>query len=116
MRKRSKGRKFSRKADPRKALMKALLSALILQGRIQTTETKAKETSTLIAGFITCAKKGNLSARRRLSLLFSPKIVKKLLEEVAPRYKERAGGYTRIVKLGSRKSDGAEMAIIELIK
>ncbi len=116
MRKRSKGRKFSRKTGPRKAFFKALISALILRGRIQTTQARAKEIAGITASFITHAKKGGLASRRRLALFFSPQIVKKLIDEIAPKYHDRAGGYTRILKLGPRKTDGAEMAIIELLK
>jgi large subunit ribosomal protein L17 len=116
MRKRSKGRKFSRKRGPREAMFKALISALILQGRIQTTQAKAKEIAGLAARFITHAKKADLASRRYLSAFFSPQIVKKLVDEIAPKYQGRAGGYTRILKLGPRKTDGAKMAIIELIK
>jgi large subunit ribosomal protein L17 len=116
MRKRKKGRKFSRKRDQRKALLKSVAAALILDEKIRTTEAKAKEVSGFAERFITKAKKGDLASRRLLSQYFSPKIVKKLTEELGPRYKQLPGGYTRIRKLGSRKSDGAKMAIIELIK
>lgn len=116
MQKRKKQRKLSRKRDQRKALLKTLARALILVGKIKTTEAKAKELSGFIAKLITRAKLGNLHSRRLLARKFSPEIVKKLIEEIAPRYKERKGGYTRIIKLGPRKSNGARMAIIELVK
>jgi len=116
MRKRKKGRKLSRKRDQRKALLKALVSALILRERIQTTEAKAKEISGLTEKFITRAKKGGIANRRILLKFFSPNITKKFIGEIASRYQGRAGGYTRILKLGQRKSDGAKMAIIELVK
>jgi len=116
MRKRKKGRKLHRKRDQRRALLKGLMRSLILYEKIKTTEAKAKEVRPLIEKMITKAKKGDLSARRYLLRFFSKEIVKKLMEEIAPRYKERPGGYTRIFKLGPRKSDGAKMAIIELIK
>jgi len=116
MRKRKKGRKLSRKKDQRRALLKALSSALLLREKIKTTEAKAKEASSYTEKFITIAKKGNLASRRRLSCFFSPKIVKKLMAEIAPRYKTRKGGYTRVIKLGPRRSDGARMALIELVK
>jgi large subunit ribosomal protein L17 len=115
VRKRKKGRKLSRKKNQRKALLKALASALILNERIKTTETKAKEVSNSVEKFITQAKKGGLTSRRLLAKFFPKKIVKKLMEEIGPGYKERKGGYTRIIKLGPRKSNGAKMAIIELI-
>ncbi len=116
MRKRKKGRKLSRKKNQRKALRLALASEIFLKGKIKTTEAKAKETVPFIEKQITQAKKGNLHSRRLLARFFSPKLVKKIFEEIAPKYKERKGGYTRIIKLGPRKSDGAKMAIIELVK
>jgi len=116
MRKRKLGRKLSRKRDQRRALLRLLASALFLKEKIRTTEAKARETSRFVEKIITKAKRGNLSSRRLLLKNFSPKIVKKIVEEIGPRYKERKGGYTRIIKLGKRKSDGAKMAIIELIK
>lgn len=116
MRKRKQGRKLSRKTGPRKALLKALVSALVLHGKIKTTEAKAKESSSFADKFITRSKKGDLASRRLLARFFSPQIVKKLIDELGPRYKDRPGGYTRIIRLGQRKSDGAKMAIIELVK
>jgi large subunit ribosomal protein L17 len=116
MRKQKKGRKFHRKTGQRKALLKGLARALVLKGRIETTEAKAKELSSFVEKKITKAKKGDLAARRELLKTFSNQVVKKLVEEIAPLYKKRAGGYTRIIKLGPRKSDSAKMAIIELIK
>lgn len=116
MRKRKKGRKLSRKKDQRKALLKALAGALFLKEKIKTTEARAKEISGICEKFITRAKKGDLASRRTLSKFLSPKVVKKLLDEIVPRFKDRKGGYTRIIKLGQRKSNGAKMALIELIK
>jgi len=116
MRKRKKGRKLSRKRDQRNALLKSLASAVILKERIKTTEAKAKEVSVYVEKFITTAKKGDLASRRRLSQFFSPKIVKKLIDEIAPRYEKRKGGYTRVIKLGQRIDDGAKIAFIELVK
>ena len=116
MRKRKRGRKLSRKKDQRKALLKSLASALFLKEKIKTTEAKAKEVSRLAEKLITQAKKTDLSSRRILVRVFTAKLVKKLVEEIGPRYKDRKGGYTRIIKLGPRKSDGAKMAVIELVK
>jgi len=116
MKKRKRGRELSRKKGQRKALLKSLARALILNEEIKTTEAKAKEASRFIEKFITRAKKNDLASRRHLAKFFSPRIVKKLIDEIGPRYKERSGGYTRIIKLGLRKSDGAKMAIIELVK
>lgn len=116
MRKRKFGRRLSRKKDQRKALLKSLARALLLKEKMKTTEAKAKEVSFFVEKSITKAKIGNLSSKRFLSKFFSPKIVKKIINEIAPKYKERKGGYTRIIKLGPRKLDGARMVIIELVK
>lgn len=116
MNKLRKGRKFSRKTDQRKALIRSLLVALFSKEKIKTTEAKAKELSGIADKIITKAKKGNLASRRFLSGLFTNKLTKKIMTEISPRYKERAGGYARVVKLGARKADSAKMAIIELVK
>ncbi len=116
MRHRIKGRKLSREKDQRKALLKSLVRSIILKEKIKTTKAKAKEASILLEKSITRAKKGDLHSQRMLLKLFSPAVVKKLMQEIAPRYKERAGGYTRVIKLGPRKSDTSEMVIIELVK
>ncbi|MCK4473870.1 50S ribosomal protein L17 [Candidatus Parcubacteria bacterium] len=116
MRKRKKGRKLSRERNQRIALLKTLASALFLKEKIKTTEAKAKEVSGFAAKFITRAKKKDLAATRYVLRFFTKKLAKKLVEEIAPRYKNRSGGYTKIIKLGERKRDGAKMAIIELVK
>lgn len=116
MRKRKKGRKLSRKCDQRKALLKSLARELFLKEKIQTTEAKASELASFAEKQITKAKNKDLHSIRLLARNFSKEVVKKLVDEIGPRYKERKGGYTRILKLGPRKSDGAKMAIIELIK
>jgi len=116
MRKRNKGRKFGRKTDQRKALLRSLARALFLSGKIKTTEAKAKELKLMAEKMITKAKKGGLVNSRLLARDLSSDVVKKLTNEIAPQYKERNGGYTRIVKLGQRQIDGSRMAIIELIK
>ncbi len=116
MKKRTKTRKFNRKADPRKALMKSLARALVLNEKIETTDAKAKELSSFIEKKITIAKKNNLSAIRQLRRIFSIEVTDKLIKEIAPLYKDREGGYTRIIKLGQRKSDGSIMSIIEFVK
>lgn len=116
MRKRKKGRKLSRKRDQRKALLKTLAVSLISKEKIKTTEAKAKELAGFIEKKISRAKVDSLYSRRFLAKFFPKEIVKKLIEEIAPRYKERKGGYTRIIKFGPRKSNGAKIAQIELIK
>ncbi len=116
MRKLNKGRKLSRRKGPRKALLKSLANNLFLHEKIKTTEAKAKELRPIAEKMITRAKKATVANRRALVLGLDVKIVKKLVDEIAPRYKERNGGYTRITKLGPRNSDGAHMVIIELVK
>jgi len=116
MRKQKTGRKFHRKTGQKKALLKSMARSLILREKITVTEARAKELSSFVEKQITKAKKGDLSAKRKLLELFSTEVVKKLIEEIAPLYKQRQGGYTRIIKLGPRKSDGSKMAIIELVK
>jgi len=115
MRKKIQGRKFHRKAGPRKALLASLAREFFLKEKIKTTEPKAKELKRISEKYITRAKKGDLAARRILVKTFSETVVKKLIDDIAPRYKSRPGGYTRIIKLGTRKSDGAEMVLIELV-
>ena len=115
MKKRNKQRKFQRKRDQRKALLKSLSRELFLKGKIKTTEIKAKELKKFSEKLLTKAKKGGLSQKRELLKFFSNELVKKLMTEIAPKYKERKGGYTRVIKLGPRASDGAKMAIIELV-
>ena len=116
MKKRKQVRTLSRKKDQRKALLKGLVRSLLLHEKIETTEAKAKETRPLAEKFITKAKKGDISARRYIGRFFSKEITKKLVDDIAPRYKERQGGYTRIIKLGPRTSDGVKTVIIELVK
>jgi len=115
MKKLKQGRKFGRTKDQRRALLNSLARSLFLHGKISTTEAKAKEVSMFAEKSITKAKRGDLPARRTLTESFSKEIVKKLIEEIGPKYKERKGGYTRIIKKGPRKSDGARMAFIELV-
>ncbi|MBI4122750.1 MAG: 50S ribosomal protein L17 [Parcubacteria group bacterium] len=116
MRKRKQGRKFSRMASPRKAFLNSLVRALIIKGRIQTTEARAKETRRFAEKLITKTRTGSMMARRQAALHLDARAVKKLLDEIAPRYKERRGGYTRVIKLGVRGSDGARMALLELVQ
>lgn len=109
-------RKLGRDASARKALFRSILTSFFAHGRIETTDAKAKEISKLAAKMITLAKRGDLHARRQvLSYLMDEEVVKKLFEEIAPKYKERQGGYTRVLKLGPRRGDAAPMAIIELV-
>lgn len=116
MRKLNKGRKLSMKKGPRTALLRTMVNSFLLHEKIQTTEAKAKELRPVAEKMITRAKVDSVANRRLLSAKLTPEMVKKAFEELAPRYKERQGGYTRILKLGPRNSDGARMAIIEFIK
>ncbi|HZX50264.1 MAG TPA: 50S ribosomal protein L17 [Candidatus Paceibacterota bacterium] len=116
MKKRKAGRIFSRSKGAREGLMLSLVRALALKERIETTEAKAKETSPLFERLVTKSKRDTLATRRELLRYFGPRLTKKMVEEIGPRYKDRPGGYTRITKTMFRKSDGAKMAIIELIK
>ncbi len=111
----SKGRKFGRVKKVRRALLKSLCLALILKGRIKTTEAKAKELGEVIAPFVTKAKKGGLANIKLIAKFLPEKAVAKLVKEIGPKYASRAGGYTRIIKLGQIRNDGAKMAIIEFV-
>lgn len=115
MKRQTKGRKFSRKYDQRRALIKSVARSLFLHEKIKTTEAKAKEISPFVEKLITHGKKGDMAAKKHIAKYFSNEVTRKITEDIAPRYKERQGGYTRIIKLGARKSDGAKMAIIELV-
>ena len=108
---------LSRSASHRKALLMNLVKELVDHERIRTTEAKAKAVKPEVERLITLAKRGDLHARRQaLSALGQDKfVVYKLFEEIAPRYAEREGGYTRILKLGPRKSDSTEMVFLELV-
>jgi large subunit ribosomal protein L17 len=117
MRHQRKRYQLSRTAAQRRALLRGLAKEVIDHERIQTTEAKAKAVKPEIEKLITLAKRGDLHARRQaLSALGQDKFaVYKLFEEIAPRYTERAGGYTRILKLGPRRSDSSEMVLLELV-
>jgi large subunit ribosomal protein L17 len=108
---------LSRTASHRKALLRGLAKEVIDHERIQTTEAKAKAVKPEVEKLITLAKRGDLHARRQaLAALGQDKfVVYKLFEEIAPRYSERPGGYTRILKLGPRRSDSSEMVLLELV-
>ena len=110
--------KLSRSSSHRKALLRNLVKEVIDHERIKTSEAKAKAVKPEVEKLITLAKRGDLHARRQaLAVLGQDKfVVHKLFEEVAPRYAERPGGYTRILKIGQRPGDGAPMARIELVE
>ena len=109
-------RKLGRNSSNRKALFRSILTSFFKYGKIETTVTKAKEVASKSAQLITLAKRGDLHARRQVAaVLVDESVTKKLFEEIAPKYESRNGGFTRIYKLGPRRGDAAEMAIIELI-
>src|SRR5690606_35776222 len=109
-------RRIARPTGHRKALFRNLVTELIRHEKITTTETKAKEIQSLAEKMITLGKKGDLSARREVAKVIMDKAVaKKLFDEVATRYADRNGGYTRVVKIGPRRGDAAPMALIELV-
>ena|SRR3989338_256482 len=116
MRHRKINKIFGREKAARKSLYKSLAESIILYEKIQTTETKAKAIRSYVEKAITIGKESTLSTRRKLLRTFHTELpVKKILDVLGPRYKERSGGYTRIIKLGHRFNDGAEMVRIELV-
>jgi large subunit ribosomal protein L17 len=116
VRHRRAGKKLGRDASHRKALYSNLTGALIEHGRIETTVTKAKAVRPIAEQMITLGRRGDVHARRQATaFLRSQDVVHKLFSEVAPRFRERAGGYSRIVRLGPRLGDSAEMAYLELV-
>lgn len=117
MRHQKAGRKLGRSGGHRKALYRNLIANLFRHERIKTTEAKAKAIRPLAEKLITLAKRGNLHSRRlAASRLSNPEMVKKLFDDLAPRYRDRFGGYTRMYKLGPRQGDGASMVLIELVE
>ncbi|MDD3190326.1 MAG: 50S ribosomal protein L17 [Candidatus Pacebacteria bacterium] len=110
-----RGRKFKRDSAQRKALMISLAESIITRERIKTTTAKAKELSPFIEKLITRAKVSDLSAAKAIHGTLSDVSAKKLLGEIAKKYEKRNGGYTRIVKVGERQGDAAEMSIIEFV-
>lgn len=109
-------RKLGRNSSARKALFRGMLTSFFEHERIETTEAKAKELRKVAEQMITLAKRGDLHARRQvLAYLMSEDIVTKLFNEIAPKYADRQGGYTRVIKLGLRKGDAAPLALFELV-
>ena len=116
MRHRVEGRKFGREADHRKALMNNLVKELVRHERIVTTHAKAKEARRLFERVITYGKRGEVHHRRlAYKILADRSLVKKVFDELAPRYENRSGGYTRIMQYGQRRGDNAPMAILEVV-
>ena len=109
-------RKLGRTSDQRKAMLRQMTTALLENGKVQTTFYRAKEVQPVVEKMITLGKKGTLAAyRRAMGFITKEDVVSKLFKEVAPKYADRNGGYTRVTRLGPRRGDAAEMAVIELV-
>ena len=109
-------RKLGKPTDQRKAMLRAMVTYLLENGQIKTTVTRAREVAPMTEKMITLAKKNNLATyRQALAFITKEDVAKKLFDEIGPKYADRDGGYTRIVKIGHRRGDAAEMAIIQLV-
>jgi len=117
-------RKLGVKADHRKAMLRNMATSLIMNGKIETTEMRAKELRSVVDELITLGKRGDLHARRQAAAYIrnvvadeakQQTVLQKLFDEIAPKYADRKGGYTRVIKTGVRRGDSAPMAIIELV-
>ena len=109
-------RKLGRSTDHRMAMLRAMVTYLLENGKIEITVTRAKEVRAMAEKMITTAKNDDLHSKRQVySFVTKETVAKKVFDEIAPKYKETNGGYTRIIKIGPRRGDAAEMAIIELI-
>jgi len=109
-------RKLGMNMSQRKALLRNIVTSLLKHGRIETTEARAKELNALAEKMITLGKKGDLAARRQaMEFLLDETVVKELFDNIAPKYADRQGGYTRIMKNGFRRGDAAEMVLVELV-
>lgn len=109
-------RKLGRSTDHRKAMLRAMVTYLLENGKIETTVTRAKEVRAVAEKMITVAKTNDLAAKRKVfAYVTKESVTKKLFDEIAPKYADVNGGYTRIIKIGPRRGDAAEMAIIELV-
>ena len=116
MRHKKRGRQLGRDTDHRRALFRNLVTSLLEHERIETTEAKAKEIRGIADRMITLGKLGHLAARRRVAAyLMDPAVVSKLFSEIAPRFTQRPGGYTRLIRTRVRIGDGARMAVVELV-
>jgi len=116
MRHRKKGKILDRKKEPREMMLRNLAASVLIYERVKTTKAKASAVKPIVEKLITAAKKGDLSARRKLiSVLPQKMAVKKSMEVLGKRYKDRNGGYTRVIKIGNRQGDGAEIVQIELV-
>jgi large subunit ribosomal protein L17 len=117
MRHRIAGRKLGRDTSHRKALFRNLVTSLFEHGKISTTDAKAKEIRRVAEKLITLGKRGTLHARRQaLAYIRKPSVVTRLFSEISPRYAQRPGGYTRIIKLGRRRGDDAPLSVLQLVE
>lgn len=109
-------RKLGRPTDQRRAMLRNLVTSFLKNGKMETTVTRAKETRSLAEKMISLAKRGDLHARRQvLAFVTEEEVVKNLFDNIAPKYADRNGGYTRMYKIGPRRGDGAELVILELV-
>lgn len=109
-------RKLGRTSDQRKAMLRAMVTYLLENGKIETTVTRAKEVAAMAEKMITIGKTGDLHSKRQiLAYVTKEDVAKKLVDEIAPKYADRNGGYTKIIKVGPRRGDAAERAIIQLV-
>ncbi len=109
-------RKLGRTSDQRKAMLRAMVTYLLENGKIETTVTRAKEVAAMTEKMITIGKTGDLHSKRQiLAYVTKEDVAKNLVDEIAPKYADRNGGYTKIIKVGPRRGDAAEMAIIQLV-
>ena len=112
----AQNRKLGKTSDQRRAMLRAMTTYLLENGQIKTTYARAKEVAPIAEKMITLAKKNNLASYRQvLSYITKEDVAKKLFDEIGPKYAERKGGYTRVVKIGPRRGDAAEMAIVQLV-
>lgn len=109
-------RKLGRPTDQRRAMLRAMVTFLLENGKVETTVTRAKDVRSMAEKMITLGKENTLHSKRQVyAFVTKESVSKKLFDEIAPKYTERSGGYTRILRVGPRRGDAAEMAIIELI-
>ncbi len=109
-------RKLGRPSDQRRAMLRAMTTYLLENGQIKTTYARAKEVAPMAEKMISLAKKNDLASyRRALAYLTKEDVAKKLFDQIGPKYEHRNGGYTRVIKMGPRRGDGAEMAIVQLV-
>lgn len=112
----AQNRKLGKTSDQRRAMLRAMTTYLLENGQIKTTYARAKEVAPIAEKMITLAKKNNLASYRQvLSFITKEDVAKKLFDEIGPKYADRNGGYTRVLKMGPRRGDAAEMAIIQLV-